>query len=196
LFVDRYSSIAIRRSLFADRPSLTHRLAHHGDTSRGRLRDLPARESARAMLSLSIPRDFLRLGRRRFGRNMLSRLHGALQSGYQSRSSCLQLCTVMQGQFAEHPFTLPGKREQYFSPVASAPVTTHKTTGRQPVCQLDGAVVPNLQALGQLSDTRADLERQALEGQHELVLPRLQPDNARRLFAKVQELADMVTQFG
>jgi hypothetical protein len=127
---------------------------------------------------------------------MLSRLHGALESGDQSRSSCLQLCAVMQGQFAEHPFTFPGEREQYFSPVAPASMTTHETTVRQPVYQFDGAVMPNLQALGQLSDTRADLERQALESQHELVLPRLQSGNARRLFAKVQELADMVTQFG
>jgi hypothetical protein len=190
LFVIRRLSFVVHRSSFFAPPACTPHLLT------ARLRNLPARESAGARLSLSIPRAFLRLGRRPFGGNMLSRLHGVLQSGYQSRPSCLQLCAVMQGQFAEHPFAFPGEREQYFSPVASAPMTTHETTVRQPVYQFDGAVMPNLQALGQFSDTRADLGRQAFEGQHELVLPRLQPGNARRPFAKVQEFADMVTQFG
>jgi hypothetical protein len=55
-------------------------------------------------------------------------------------------------------------------------------------------VVLNLQLLGQFSDPRSDGRRQALQGQQQLVLPRLQLGISHRRIAKSQITANLVSE--
>ena len=65
----------------------------------------------------------------------------------------------------------------------------------QPVDQLDGAVMPDLQALSQFADGGRHFRRQTLDRQQQLVLLRFQAVSARRFLAVAQEPADVITEF-
>src|ERR1019366_8733198 len=61
--------------------------------------------------------------------------------------------------------------------------------------QFHGAVMANLQALGQIADRRAKaLSGESLYGQQQLMLPRFQPDGPRSALAEMQKLADLVAE--
>jgi len=67
--------------------------------------------------------------------------------------------------------------------------------GGEPVYQLNRTVMPNLQALGQLSDAWAHACGQPFQGQHELMLARFKTSLAGSLLAEVEKTADLITQF-
>jgi hypothetical protein len=66
---------------------------------------------------------------------------------------------------------------------------------RQAIDEADGAVMADEQMLGQLSDGRAVPVRKSSDGEQDLVLLRLEALGPGRLFAEVEEAADLVTEF-
>src|SRR5580698_6204754 len=65
---------------------------------------------------------------------------------------------------------------------------------REPVHQLDRAVMLNLQSLRQFADPWPNPFRQSLERQHQLVLMGLNTRRSRRLLAEMQEFSNLVPQ--
>src|SRR5579862_4673435 len=65
----------------------------------------------------------------------------------------------------------------------------------EPVNQLDGAVMLDLQPLSELTNRRAGAFRQAFDRKQQLVLRRLEPILAGRVGAELQEAANLVAEF-
>ena len=70
-----------------------------------------------------------------------------------------------------------------------------KAAGREPVHQLNRAVMPNLQPFGQLADPWAYRSRQPLQSKHELMLARLKTSHAGSLLTEVKKTAELIAQF-
>src|SRR5579862_6430194 len=66
------------------------------------------------------------------------------------------------------------------------------SAGFEPVHQLHRAVMLNMHPVGELSDPRPHSLRYTLDGQHELVLPPLQPSGLHCHFAEMQEFPDLI----
>jgi hypothetical protein len=62
--------------------------------------------------------------------------------------------------------------------------------------ELNSAVMLELQAICQLSNTGGLLRRQASNREEQLMLLRLQPGISRRLLTKTQELPELIAEFG
>jgi hypothetical protein len=88
------------------------------------------------------------------------------------------------------------QEEQDFAPVFAIALPLDITLGSQPVHELYGAMVLNLQSFGQFSDTRPHASGQAFQSQHELMLAGLQSRLARRSFAEAKKAPYLMPQFG
>src|SRR4029077_4516139 len=68
--------------------------------------------------------------------------------------------------------------------------------GRGPprVDELDGAVVTELEPLGEGADRGRDAGRHATDGEQQLVLPGLEPDRAGSLLAEAKEPSQLVAE--
>ena len=79
---------------------------------------------------------------------------------------------------------------------SSAPrILLDETSLRQPVHQLDGAVVLELEALSQICDRWGCPITRTLHGEHQLMMLRFQSGLAGHFLAEVQKTADLVTEF-
>jgi hypothetical protein len=81
----------------------------------------------------------------------------------QSWAGISELRAVLQTQFLQHLFAFAGERYEHLAPVHGAPVTLYQAGFRQPVHQLDSAMMLDLQALGNFGDPRAPSRWQAFQ---------------------------------
>jgi len=102
---------------------------------------------------------------------------------------------MVQGKLPQHLFSLWSQGKPYFAAVFTHAMPLDKAAGREPVYQLNRTVMSNLQPLGQLSDSWANLCGQPFQGKHELMLVRLQTSHTGSLLTEMKKTADLITQF-
>ena len=82
----------------------------------------------------------------------------------------------------------------HFTAVFGTADSLNETSLCQPVYQLDGTVVMELEALSQICD-RGAVPIRTLHGEHQLMMLRFKSGLAGRFFAEVEETANLVTEF-
>lgn len=111
-------------------------------------------------------------------------------------SDALQLFMVNGGKAFENNFTTPGHGQIHQAAIFSVPHTKNIMCGRQSVGQADGAVMGNLQALGQFADGNPVAAGKSLDGEQRLVLLRRQAGGVGGVFTETQELPQGVAETG
>jgi hypothetical protein len=119
--------------------------------------------------------------------------HRPLQRNDEEWPPLSQFRTVVNGKLAEDFFTFRREADEHLPAILVRAMPPHATRGGEAVDQFDGTVMPDLQPLGELGDTGTRSPRQAFEGQHQLMLLRLEAGLASRLLAEVQEAPQLVT---
>ncbi|HWH60338.1 MAG TPA: hypothetical protein VN682_22100 [Terriglobales bacterium] len=103
---------------------------------------------------------------------------------------------MMKRKLAQHLFPFGGELQVNFAAVFRAALAAHKATCFQTVHQFNGAMVLDLEALGDFGDLGADIRRQPLEREKKLVLTRLKTRLAGCPLAESQEPAYLVPELG
>ena len=103
---------------------------------------------------------------------------------------------MMHGQLPEDRLAVPGEVDEDLAAIPGVPSPSDQAAVDQAVDELDGAVVTELEPLGDLADGRDPARREPLHGEEQLVLLGLEPGRPRRLLAEVQEAADLVPELG
>jgi hypothetical protein len=124
------------------------------------------------------------------------RLDRAFEGSKQSRPLHAEFGAMVQGEFPKDLFPLGCEREQDLAAVFAATLAGYKTFCGQAIYEFDCAVMLNLQALGQFANPGTHPWRQAFQGEHQLMLVRLQAGGACDTFAEVEEASNLVAQFG
>jgi len=93
----------------------------------------------------------------------------------------------MPRELGEHVLALRGELDQHAPPIFLAAAPPHELPRLEPVQQLDRAVVPELQPVGQVADGHFLIWWCALRGEQELMLLRLEPRRACGVFTETQE---------
>ncbi len=97
----------------------------------------------------------------------------------------------MEREFAEKRHTVGCEGDKDLSPIRHPPASRDKSLAHRPVNQLDRAVMLQLQPLREIADRRAFPLREALQGEHQLVLLRFQSRRVSRLLAEMDEAPDL-----
>jgi hypothetical protein len=108
----------------------------------------------------------------------------------------LKLLPVQKRQLLEDLLTMRSQLDQDFAPVVLAVAAQNSATFDQTIDQFHCAVMAETQTFRQSFDCRTSASRQTFQGQQKLVLLRLNAVQARRLFAELQKLADMMPELG
>jgi len=103
---------------------------------------------------------------------------------------------VVQREFSQHSLALGSHRQQHFPPVFISPMPPDIPASREPVHQLDRAVMLNEQPGRQLANGRLDTFRQPLHGEQQLMLLRLDAEGLCGRLAEMKELPDLAPEFG
>jgi hypothetical protein len=103
---------------------------------------------------------------------------------------------MVERQLAKHLLSARGQVQQDLAAVLGAAAPADVSRMFQAVHQFYGAMMLDLQALGQFPYSRAHTRPQAFECQQELVLARLQTGVARRPLAEVKKAADVMAKVG
>jgi hypothetical protein len=102
---------------------------------------------------------------------------------------------MVQRQMFQNVLALGRKLYMYFALVIRTAGLLDETPLREPVHQLDGAVVLKLETLGEICDARSWVVARSLRSEHKLMVLRLQSRLAGRVLTKAQETADLVSEF-
>jgi len=97
-------------------------------------------------------------------------------------------------QFVQHRFAFARQTDRDLPAVGSRAAALDQAVPGQTVDQFDDAVMPKLQAFGQIAHGR--LAAMSLHSQQQLMLRRFEAGETRRLFAEVQKAADVVAKLG
>lgn len=103
---------------------------------------------------------------------------------------------VVQRKLAQHFLAFSSQGQPHLASVVLHAVAPNIATRGEPVHQFNRTVMPNLQALGQFSDSRMGLSVQSLQCQHQLMLVWFDAGGARSLLAEMQKAADLIAQVG
>ena len=103
---------------------------------------------------------------------------------------------MVQRQLAQHSLAARRQVNQHLAVVLRAAASPCQASLLQPVKKLHGAVMLNLEPLGQVADRGWRSTGQPLHGQQQLVLLRLESRGASRLLAEMQEPPDLMTELG
>ena len=95
----------------------------------------------------------------------------------------------------QNALTLRRKLHMYFTLVIRTAGFLNETPLGEPLHQFDGAVVLELETLGEIRDAGRGVVSRTLHGEHELVVSRLQSRLPGRYLTEVQEAANLVTEF-
>jgi hypothetical protein len=121
---------------------------------------------------------------------------------FERRDQCgtalAQLVDVLGGEFLQNPLAVAGEGDYHLTAVALVLEALDKSVPDHAVDQFDCTVMADLQALGEVSD-RGTLSRVTAEsfgGQKKLVMLRFHFTQTRRLFAEMEEPANMITEIG
>lgn len=100
------------------------------------------------------------------------------------------------GQLAENRLAVRGNPHQYPAPIGGVNLAHDQSLLVEAINQADGAVMTDVEAIGEGADGWRSASRQPLQGQQQLVLLRVQPVGTSGAFAERQEPADLVTELG
>ena len=99
-------------------------------------------------------------------------------------------------QFLQQLFAVKGEFDQHLAAVMIAVPANHGTMFDQAVDQLHGAVMTQAEPRRQHGYGGTHPFGQTLDGQHQLVLLRLNATQPSSFFAEMQELTNLVAEFG
>src|SRR5579871_3949509 len=102
----------------------------------------------------------------------------------------------MECQLRQHLLAAGGEGDEHLAAVFRAATTRDQALPHQPVHQFDSAVMLYLQALGEVHDARLFMTGFALDGEHQLMLLRLDADAPGGLFTEALKTADLVAKLG
>jgi hypothetical protein len=105
-----------------------------------------------------------------------------------------QFLAVRQRKLLEDPLAARGDNELHLAPIGAIARPPDPAVCFETAAQLHGAVVANLEPLGQDSDRRLESGRPALDCQQGLMLLRFNPGGARNDLAEVQEPANFMPE--
>lgn len=103
---------------------------------------------------------------------------------------------VSGGECFKNGLTARGKDEPDLAAILFVSQPPDIMLRHQPISQAHGAVMANLQPLGQFADGNPVAARKALNGQHRLVSLRGEAHGASGVFAEMQELPQRVAELG
>jgi hypothetical protein len=126
----------------------------------------------------------------------VSPAHGGSQGAHERWTGCLELGMVGDRELPQERLAPLRKADENFTPVLAIVLPACQPSLCETVDQLDGAVMLNLEALGQFADSRPAPFRQALDCQQKLVLLRLDPVRLGGVGAELQEAPDAVSEIG
>src|SRR5262249_3345847 len=122
--------------------------------------------------------------------------HEGDQRSQQLPADGAQLGPMRDRELAEEPVAVRRDRDDHLAAVRPAVPPDDQPALLAAVDQLDGAVVPQLEPLGERPDGRRNPRRNAADGKEELVLARLDADLGRSVLAEAEEAAELVAEFG
>ncbi|HXA77395.1 MAG TPA: hypothetical protein VNV41_09695 [Candidatus Acidoferrales bacterium] len=105
-----------------------------------------------------------------------------------------QFIAVRQRKLLEDPLAARRDNELHLAPIGAVARPPDPAVCFETAAQLHGAVVANLEPLGQDSDRRLESGRPALDCQQRLMLLRFNPGGARNDLAEVQEPANLMPE--
>jgi len=100
------------------------------------------------------------------------------------------------GKFFQDRFTVAGERQVHLTAVLARGLPGDKAFGNEAVGEADGAVVDNLQAVGQFADGDAVAAGKPLDGKEGLMLLRGDAGGDGGGLAKMEELAQRMAEGG
>lgn len=103
---------------------------------------------------------------------------------------------MRQGKSGKQPLTLRGHLDENLARIEVAATPYRESPRNQAVHQLHGAVMADLQALGEHPDGGSLALGQSFDGEQELVLVGLDAGGPRLVFAEHEEAADLVAKLG
>src|SRR5215510_1834144 len=113
----------------------------------------------------------------------------------QLTAACTQFTDALLHNALKHSLALGEKRNENFATIFLASGSAHVTVPFQAVHKLDGAVMPDQQAVGQRLNLGGCPVRHSANRQQEQVLLRLEPGGTRGSIAFAKKEADPETQF-
>lgn len=125
----------------------------------------------------------------RVANNRLQRLH-------QGRAGRTQFRAMEQGEPAQHIFSMSSQRHQHTPLILLIAVALNQVTLYHAVHQLNHTMMLDLEALRQVADCYFSLFLPPFQRQQELVLLRLKANRARGLFAKSEEVSQLIAKLG
>lgn len=127
-------------------------------------------------------------------RGVASLAHYAAKGADKFRASGAQLIAMVQSQLAQRFFTFRSERQQNFPPVILGARAVHKAVRFETVHEFDRAVMADLHARCELTNSRPHPGRHALDGQHELILAALQTGPLHDFLAEMKKTPDLVPE--
>ncbi len=112
------------------------------------------------------------------------------------RTNRAQLCLMGERELAQHLFSLWGEVDENPSLISLIPTALDETALNEPIDQLDGAMMRELEPLGQRADGRFPSLRQTLDGKEQLMLLGLKTRSSCRLLAEAEKAAKLIAKFG
>ena len=97
---------------------------------------------------------------------------------------------------AKDGVSTPGDLDEHTPAVTRIGFATHEPLVGKPVDETHGAVMADVQTLGQCADRRRCVWRQPLQREQQLVLLRIEPARAGRFLTEGEKPADLVAEFG
>jgi hypothetical protein len=114
----------------------------------------------------------------------------------QARAGSAEFVAMREREAREEACAARRYAQQDLAGVGTAARADEQSFGFEAAAQLDGAVVADLQALGESADGGRNSQRQSLKSEQSLMLLRLNAGGASRVLAEIQEAADFVTESG
>jgi hypothetical protein len=120
--------------------------------------------------------------------------HDGLQGAQNGETRGAQLGAMRKGDLAKNFLSATGEPQQDLAPIFAATRSFQKAVRFQSINELDGAVVLDLQALGENADGGIVGSGQSLDREERLILLRLNPGGAGGLLAQILKTAHLVAE--
>jgi hypothetical protein len=117
-----------------------------------------------------------------------------LQRREQRRTLCSELPQRIEGKLSQDGLTRRPQLHQDLPPIGALPAPCHHSPSDEPIHQLNGAVVLELQPVGEDPDCRRSLPLESFQLEQEQILLRLDAGRARRDFPAAEKPADLVAE--
>jgi len=112
------------------------------------------------------------------------------------RTNRAQLGMMGERELAQYLFSLWGEVDKNPSLISLIPTALDETALNEPIDQLDGAMMRELEPLGQGADGRFPSLRQTPHGKEQLMLLGLKTRRSCSLLAEAEKAAKLIAKFG